>query len=91
MVSQRYQIKSYGVHYTPKIVVDFYVDLDFLALWVHENPQDPIYTNISSGFVVIFYYCPLLLGIKATDINCSLCFTLLLFWGCFILLDTCLL
>ena len=32
----------------------------FTGLWGHENPQDPIYENSRTGFVVTFSNCPLL-------------------------------
>ena len=43
-----------------KILVDCYADADFSGLWLHENPQDPIYDRGRNVFVVIFSNCPLL-------------------------------
>ena len=43
-----------------KLVVDFYAGADFSGLWVHENPQDPIFARSRTGFVVTFANCPLL-------------------------------
>ena len=35
-------------------MVDCYVDADFVDLWVHENPQDPICASIRAELVVTF-------------------------------------
>ena len=43
-----------------KLVVDCYADADFAGLWVHEDPQDPIFARSRTGFVVTFDNCPLL-------------------------------
>ena len=43
-----------------KLVVDCYADADFLVLWGHENPQEPICARSRTGFVVTFANCPLL-------------------------------
>ena len=37
-----------------------YADADYAGLWGHEDPQDPIYASIRTGFVVTFSNCPLL-------------------------------
>ena len=29
-----------------KLMVDCYADADFAGLWVHENPQDPIFLGV---------------------------------------------
>ena len=50
---------------TPKkLVVDCYADADFAGLWVHANPQDPIYSRSRPGFVVIFSNFSLLWVLK---------------------------
>ena len=43
-----------------KIVVYFYVDVGFVGLWGHENPQDPICARIRNILVVTFSNFPLL-------------------------------
>ena len=43
-----------------KLVVDYYADADFVGLWGHEDPQDPICARSRTGFVVTFANCPLL-------------------------------
>ena len=43
-----------------KLVVDCYEDADFAGLWGHENPQDPIFAMIRTGFMVTFTNCNLL-------------------------------
>ena len=43
-----------------KLVVDFYDDVDFSGLRGHDNPQDPIFARIITGFVVNFANCPIL-------------------------------
>ena len=42
------------------MMVDFYADADFVGLWGHEYPQDPICDRSRTGSVVIFANCPLL-------------------------------
>ena len=37
-----------------------YADAYFVGLWGHENPQDPIFYSIRTGFVVTFPNFPLL-------------------------------
>ena len=53
--------KNNGLVFNPskKLVVDCYADADFAGLWGHENPQDPIFDRIRTGFVVTFSNCPL--------------------------------
>ena len=41
-------------------MVDCYTDADFAGLWVHEDPQDPIFARSKTGFVLTFSNCPLL-------------------------------
>ena len=43
-----------------KMVENFYVGVDFAGLQGHENPEDPTYANIRTGFVVTFPNCLLL-------------------------------
>ena len=43
-----------------KLVVDCYADADFVGLWGHEDPQDPICARNRTGFVVTFANFPLL-------------------------------
>ena len=47
-----------------KLVVDCYADADFVGLWGHENPQDPICARSRTEFVVTFENCPLLWVLK---------------------------
>ena len=55
-----------------KLVVGCYADADFLGLWGHEDPQDPIYARSRNGFEVTFANCPLLWVSKLqTDIALS--------------------
>ena len=42
-----------------KLVVDCYADADFVGLWVHEDPQDPIFARSRTGFVLTCANCPL--------------------------------
>ena len=51
-----------------KLVVDCYADVDFAGLWVHGNPQDPIFSRNRTLFVVNFANCPLLWVSKPTYI-----------------------
>ena len=37
-----------------KMVVGFYVDVDFAGLWGHDNHQDPIIARSWTGIVVTF-------------------------------------
>ena len=55
-------IKDNGIVFNPskKMVVDCYADADFAGLWGQENPLDPIFARIRTGFVVNFDYFPLL-------------------------------
>ena len=50
-----------GPRFNPskKLVVGCYDDAIFPGLWLHENPQDPIYVIIRTIFVVTFSSCPL--------------------------------
>ena len=43
-----------------QLVADCYADADFVGLWGHEDPPDPICARSNTGFVVTFAYCPLL-------------------------------
>ena len=43
-----------------KLVVGFYADADFLGLWGHENPQDPICVRSRTVFVLTFSNCTIL-------------------------------
>ena len=54
--------KNNGLVFNPskKLVVDCYADADFLGMWGHENPQDPICDRSRNVFVVTFYNCTLL-------------------------------
>ena len=54
--------KYNGLVFNPskKLVVYCYADTDFVGLWGHQNPQDPICARSISGFVVTFptvLYC----------------------------------
>ena len=40
--------------------MDCYADADFVGLWGHENPQEPIFTRSRTGFVITFSNCPML-------------------------------
>ena len=49
-----------------------YADAYFAGLWVHENPQDPIFERSRTLFVVTFANCPMLWVSKLqTDIALS--------------------
>ena len=54
--------KDNGIVFTTsnKLVVGCYADADFLGLWGHENPQDPICARSRTGFLVTFINYPLL-------------------------------
>ena len=53
-----------------EMVVDCYVDAYFAELWGHDNTKDDICDKSRTGFVVIFYNCPLLWVSKLqTDID----------------------
>ena len=54
--------KDNGLVFNPskKLVVDCYADADFVGLWGHEDPKDPICAGSRTGFVVTFSNCPLL-------------------------------
>ena len=54
--------KDNGLVFNPsnKLVMDCYADADFVGLWGHEDPQDPIFARNRTGFVVTFANCPLL-------------------------------
>ena len=41
-------------------MVDCYDDADFVGLWGHENPQEPICARSRTGFALIFFNFPLL-------------------------------
>ena len=43
-----------------KMMVDCYVDADFVGLWGNENPQDPIYDRSRTIFVLTVSNFPLL-------------------------------
>ena len=45
-----------GLMFNPskKLVVDCYADADFVGLWGHEYPQDPICDRSRTRFVVTF-------------------------------------
>ena len=55
-----------GLLFNPSktLVVDCYADADFVGLWGHENPQNPICASSRTGFVVTFANRPLLLVSK---------------------------
>ena len=56
---------------TPKkLVVDCYAVADFVGLWGHENPQDPICARSRTVFVVTFSNFTLLWVSKNTDSDC---------------------
>ena len=64
--------KNNGLVFNPfkKLVVDCYADEYFAGLWVHENPQEPIFARSRTGFVVTFANFPLLWISKLqTDIS----------------------
>ena len=50
-----------GLLFNPSktLVVDCYADADFVGLWGHENPQDPICAISRTGFVVTCANFPL--------------------------------
>ena len=55
-------IKDKGLVFNPSriMAVDYYADAEFVGLWGHENPQDPIFASSRTGFVVTFenfHYC----------------------------------
>ena len=53
-----------------KMVVYCYLDADFVGLWGHDNPQDPIFAKSITTFVVTFSNCHLLCVSKLhSDIN----------------------
>ena len=64
--------KDNGLMFNPskKMVVYFYADADFTGLWGHENPHDPFCARIRTGFVV-FFQLSSIVGVKTTDIYCS--------------------
>ena len=43
-----------------KMVVDCYANADFAGLWVHEDPQYPIFARCRNAFAVTFSYCLIL-------------------------------
>ena len=45
-------IKDKGVVFNPykKMLVDCYDDAYFVGMWVHENPQDPIFIGLGLDF-----------------------------------------
>ena len=51
--------KDKGLVFYPskKLVMNVYADADFVPLWRHENPQDPICYRIRTGFVINFTNC----------------------------------
>ena len=69
--------KDNGLVFNPskKLVIDCYADAYFAGPWVHENPQYPICARIRTGFVVTFFQLPSIVGVKTTDIYCSLYIT----------------
>ena len=54
--------KYNGLVFIPskKLAVDCYADTDFVELWGHEIPQDPICARSRNGFVVTFVNYPML-------------------------------
>ena len=68
-----------------KLVVDCYADADFVGLWGHKNPQDPICARIRTGFMATFANCTLLWVSKIhTEIDIYI--YILSMWHCLILL-----
>ena len=68
-----------------KMVVYFYLYADFVGLWRHQNPQDPICARSRTEFVVtfpIFLYCGYQIYIH---ILLSIIYILSM-WNCIILL-----
>ena len=64
--------KGLSFNESKKMVVNFYVDEDFMGLWGNENPQDSICAGSRTGFVVTFANFPLLWVSKLdTDIYIS--------------------
>ena len=57
------------------MVVGCYANAEFLGLWGHENPQDPIYDSIRAEFVVNFSKLSSIIGIKATERYLSIYYT----------------
>ena len=60
LVSQGYQGNGLVSNPSKKLVVDCYADADFVGLWGHGDPQDPIFARGRTGFVVTFSNCHLL-------------------------------
>ena len=67
-------------------MVACYVDADFAGLWGHEDPQDPIFARIRTGFVVTFANCPLL-WVSKLQIEIALSTLHSDMWHCLILLE----
>ena len=38
--------------------VDAYPDADFVRMYGHKNPDDLAFSNIRTGFIIIFADCP---------------------------------
>ena len=55
---------------SPKIMVVYcYVGAYFEGLWIHKNPQDPIYDKSMTIFMVKFSNSSSIVVIKAKDID----------------------